>query len=125
MTISSIIKAFIILKCYNNVGDSMDIQKVIIDFEENKIPILLDELSKINCFDLIKLIKTYNKTILINKEKLIVNQSFDFKVHLDVLFNYVLNYTKDKISTNDNVFIDIVKDDFILYWNMFIAPKLF
>lgn len=124
MTISSILKVIYFLKCYNIYGDIMSFKNIVLDFEKNKLEIILKKLDEVGCNQINKIIIEKHDLILLHEDDIVLNKEFDFKVHLEVLYNYVVNYTRCDYYKDDSAFIEIVLNDFNLYWLNIEQPKL-
>lgn len=88
---------------------------IIIDFEKNKIPIIIKVLSKYGFNELISKIKYYNQLIV--QSNTLCTNDFDFIVHLNSLYNFIISY--DQIYTtcaDSKAFLNIITSDFNLYW---------
>lgn len=97
--------------------------ELIYDFECKKVNIIINKLLILKFNEFVNIIKENSSTILKSKN-LTLNESFDFKVHFEIMFNYIINYTRHLTYSNDCDFYKIVVNDFNLYWKNIISPKL-
>lgn len=123
MTISSILLHWTLKKWYNDVGEIMDKIQLIYNFEKNLLNNIIDKLDKMGFTDFTCLIKSNSQKIL-TSETLKINEEFDFEIHFEVMSNYINNYDDQLINSNKLIFIEIVQNDFILYWKNIKNPKL-
>lgn len=101
----------------------MDKIQLIYNFEKNLLNNIIDKLDKMGFTDFTCLIKSNSQKIL-TSETLKINEEFDFEIHFKVMSNYINNYDDQLINSNKLIFIEIVQNDFILYWKNIKNPKL-
>lgn len=105
------------------VGDNMTNKEIILVFEKETVPLIINQLNNMQVPNLVLQISK-NTQLILNTNNLVINENFPFSIHLEILKNYFFNYIRDDYYNDDSSFIKIIFEDFCLYWKNIKSPQL-
>lgn len=92
------------------------VKHIILDFETNKVPSIISILSKYQFTRLINIIER-KSNIIKNNINIVEFNNFDYAIHLNSLFNFIVDYeTIYGTCINNETFFKIIENDFNIYW---------
>ena len=91
-------------------------------FEMYDIKLIIQILQTHHYDDVVNTIKINNHKIL-SEGKLVIDELFDFSTHLNILRNYILDYSRN-INLENIEFYNNVCKSLKEYWQKILSPKL-